>query len=104
MNACGERGGIAAVVVGLNSIRAGARRGVKVDRNEGAATLSIRDRDPLAERDEVVAAARHDYAIAVLAQDRSETLRDVEREIFFANLLIRNAAAIKAAVAGVDHN
>jgi len=72
--------------------------------NKNRVTILIRDRDSRAERQEDVGIPGHHHAVTVRLKVRFESLRDVEVHHFFGNALAGDSAAIKSAVAGIDHN
>ena len=66
--------------------------------------LAICDSHPFGQRDKDVAIARHDDAVAGLAQFLFKALRNIERHRFFGDALAGNSATIETAMARVDHH
>src|ERR1051326_4840371 len=104
MDALREIRAVAPIIICLDPVRAGTRRAVEMNGDEGRAGISVRDRDPAAEGNENVAVPSHDNAIAARLQNALEPLGDIKGLVFLADPLAGNAAAIMSPVAGIDHD
>ena len=104
MDALGQTGAVASVIISLDAIRAGARRAIEMDRDEGGAAIGVCDSDSRPQRNENIAVASHDHTIPVGLQNPLEPLGHIQRLVFLADPLPGNPAAIKSAVTGIDNN
>ena len=104
MNAGGETSAVAAIIISLHAVGARAARGIEVNGDEGRAAVGIGDGHARPEGDEDITIARHDHPVTLGLKNAPQALGDVERQAFLADALIRNAAAIVPAMAGIDHN
>ena len=102
MDTLGEARAVTPVVVGLDAVRPRPRRAVEMNGNKDRLRMGISDRDPSAERDENVAVAGHNYAIAARQEDAFEPLGDIQGFILLADSLSGHSTAIKPAMAGVN--
>lgn len=97
-----QSGAIATIVIGLDPIRAFARRRIEMDANEDRVPVAVGDSDTLAQADKHIAIACHDDAITRSSQIPGEPLGDIEGHDLFRNALPWNAAAVEPAMPGVD--
>src|ERR1043165_6497356 len=104
MNAGRKRRAIASIVVSLDSVRTDTGGAIEVDGDERGATVGVRDCHPRPERHENMTIARHDHWIAISLKDGPQPQGEITRLIFLGNSLTGNAAAVEAAVTGINHN
>lgn len=102
MNGLGETGALRAVVIGLHAVRGGPGCAVEMDADEDGVALSVGDVAALPETHEVVAVTGEDDVVAVGAQDGREAEADIEGVGFFRHDLAGRAAAVVAAMTGID--
>lgn len=103
MNTGGEGCAVAAVVIGLDAVRAASASGIEMDGDEGRVAVRIRDRDPRRKRNKDITVARHNHAVPARDKRAPKSPRDVERQIFFAYPLAGHTAAIEATVTRIEH-
>ena len=73
-----------------------------MDADQNRVALGVGDGNAVAQGDKGIVGARHHRADAGLAQVATKPPGDVERQVFFTDALTGNAAAVLAAVPGID--
>ena len=104
LNARREHSAAIVFGIGLNTVRAPARRGIVMDANEDRIALRICDRASDRQGNKNVPGARHYGAQSRALQNFFQPQSRIERHHFFRHLLARNPSSIEAAVSWIDYN